>query len=655
MSTVVKKKVKKVLSGASGRVSQQQIVTSLQQLNNLPLDAETTTTTVSLRRTVEERQVAITENVVAASEELIEDLGKLDRQVSMLNEICERIETSVNGARSAALPMLAERERLLAEQEKTNNQAEVLAAFNELFSVQAESLDALNHTVSPAFFKALQRVQAVHANCRMLLRSNHRRAGLELMDRMSNLQEKAYENLCRWVQSECNAAEKDGVSNHLLKQAIESLKSRPVLLKYCAEEVASSRHNIFFRQFLDALTKSQGPATPAIETYMNAQPVTYVRKICAWLSHNIQKEKTLFTSLFSDTTVHTLLDRVFEGICRPLKVRLDQVLMSTKLEKQEMYQICQTLEHYSALFGKEIAEDAALVVTTREAFTSVAAKFGQELKQTYLKLVPDSIASLQKREHKLAPPEGYVVELATLASILSSPGEGEGGKVVGTATSQLDEVLEQSVRILCDFCDKSASQVRKAESEGFFLNEPSPQVFPRGSHQMYLINCLQLLLKTLGKKKASKGAIEAYVETTMGRSMDSLVSIIVQGVMAERDLTEKIERIKMYEDSGSSNTAAMARDPALSADDLVATLGDIHTYLLQWLGGKQDLASIKLLQNSDTQTEAQDKVLGSLAGAYEKIFSALADPTNHYPPSAAKSIAHSPEYIKDLLKTITTK
>ena len=89
MSTIVKKKVKKVLSGASGRVSQQQIVTSLQQLNNLSLDGSsshaaplTLRTQTHLQRTVEERQVAITENVVSASEELIEDLSKLDRQVS---------------------------------------------------------------------------------------------------------------------------------------------------------------------------------------------------------------------------------------------------------------------------------------------------------------------------------------------------------------------------------------------------------------------------------------------------------------------------------------------------------------------------------------------------------------------------------------------
>lgn len=45
------------------------------------------------------------------------------------------------------------------------------------------------------FFKALSRVQEIHANCKMLLRTHHQRAGLELMDMMAVYQEGAYERL----------------------------------------------------------------------------------------------------------------------------------------------------------------------------------------------------------------------------------------------------------------------------------------------------------------------------------------------------------------------------------------------------------------------------------------------------------------------------
>lgn len=52
--------------------------------------------------------------------------------------------------------------------------------------------------IGDAFFAALAHVRGIHSNCKGLLRTHHQRAGLELMDAMSSLQEGAYERLCRW-------------------------------------------------------------------------------------------------------------------------------------------------------------------------------------------------------------------------------------------------------------------------------------------------------------------------------------------------------------------------------------------------------------------------------------------------------------------------
>ncbi len=55
---------------------------------------------------------------------------------------------------------------------------------------------------------------------------------------------------CRWVQGECrrlgdaDAPEVDPV----LQRAATALRERPVLFKYCAEEVAQARHNALFQR-----------------------------------------------------------------------------------------------------------------------------------------------------------------------------------------------------------------------------------------------------------------------------------------------------------------------------------------------------------------------------------------------------------------------
>jgi Conserved oligomeric complex COG6 len=65
---------------------------------------------------------------------------------------------------------------------------------------------------------------------------------------------------CRWVQQQCQAlAEADASEvDPLLATAAAALRGQPVLLRYCAEEVASARHSAVFHTFLMALTRG-GP------------------------------------------------------------------------------------------------------------------------------------------------------------------------------------------------------------------------------------------------------------------------------------------------------------------------------------------------------------------------------------------------------------
>jgi conserved oligomeric Golgi complex subunit 6 len=66
--------------------------------------------------------------------------------------------------------------------------------------------------------------------------------------------------MCRWVRGQCvELAEADTGDVHpLLPRATAALRGRPVLLRYCADEVATARHSALFHAFLLALTQG-GP------------------------------------------------------------------------------------------------------------------------------------------------------------------------------------------------------------------------------------------------------------------------------------------------------------------------------------------------------------------------------------------------------------
>lgn len=68
------------------------------------------------------------------------------------------------------------------------------------------------------------------------------------------------EPTCRWVQLQCQClTEADYSEVHpLLSSAAAALRGQPVLLRYCADEVATARHSAVFQSFLMALTRG-GP------------------------------------------------------------------------------------------------------------------------------------------------------------------------------------------------------------------------------------------------------------------------------------------------------------------------------------------------------------------------------------------------------------
>lgn len=109
-----------------------------------------------------------------------------------------RIAKSLNSCTSTTGDIVSATERLKQELEHTTQRQDLIAAFLNNYQLRPEEVTALREEdLSENFFKALTRVQEIHANCKVLLRTHHQRAGLELMDMMAVYQEAAYERLCR--------------------------------------------------------------------------------------------------------------------------------------------------------------------------------------------------------------------------------------------------------------------------------------------------------------------------------------------------------------------------------------------------------------------------------------------------------------------------
>ncbi|XP_028094767.1 conserved oligomeric Golgi complex subunit 6-like [Camellia sinensis] len=132
------------------------------------------------------------------------------------------------------------------------------------------------------------------------------------------------------------------------------------------------RHNALFRRFISALTRGGPGGIPRpIEVHAH-DPLRYVGDMLGWLHQALASERELVLALLdpdavvdtgptarqfsskglesdigkNETDLTFVLDRIFEGVCRPFKVRVEQVLQSQP-SFIISYKLSNTREFYS--------------------------------------------------------------------------------------------------------------------------------------------------------------------------------------------------------------------------------------------------------------------------------------------------------------------
>ncbi len=484
--------------------------------------------------------------------------------------------------------------------------------------------------VGPAFFDALARVRAIHDNCRQLLRSHHQRAGLELMDQMSHYQEGAYEHLCRWdglplfkllfprchcnahtlspllppspllallkpwptpspphshpprwVQAECrNLGEHDAPEvDPTLTAAVAALRQRPVLFKYCAEEVAGARHGALFQRFIVALTRGGPGGVPApIEIHAH-DPRRYVADMMAWAHQALAGEREFVMALFGEgggdegderqqpqqqqqqaaavdgggggggggapdgLSSAALLDRIFEGVCRPLRVRVEQVLMMSP-PLLLCYQLTQLGAFYQELVARILGPKAALSAAlagcrdmARRAFFEQLRAAGDRLLRAPPAPAPD-----------LLPPPAVAAALQLLAEIIAAHegalGGGGGGGDEADGDGGFAAVLDAVVDPLLETCRRSSDALRPDSASR--LDEAPAHAADPSAQPVFMLNCVAAVQAVMAPHACCAPRAGALAATA-----EELVRQLVRGeasrLLGRSGLSEIVERMRLYQ------------------------------------------------------------------------------------------------------------
>ncbi|MCO5600340.1 hypothetical protein L7F22_054451 [Adiantum nelumboides] len=660
----------------------------------------------NLHTTIERRGLSINEEFLRASEAAQNALDAVEREVAGLAECCDRITQSLNSCSATTGDIVAATERLKHDLEITNQRQDIVSSFLRDYQLSPEEVSALrDEELNDTFFKALARVQEIHANCKVLLRTHHQRAGLELMDMMAVYQEGAYERLCRWVQAECRSLGDNDTPevSELLKRAARCLKERPVLFKYCAEEVANTRHNALFRRFISALTRG-GPAGMPRPIEVHAHdPLRYVGDMLGWLHQALASERELAIGLFSpdasvgsmsrrfsadletlssekpETDLGFVLDRVFEGVCRPFKVRVEQVLQSQP-GLLLAYKLSHLLDFYRHTISEFLGQEAALSVTLRDVAGAAEKTFFDMLKgrgDKLLRYLPPVAVDLSPLP---AVAEGIaaLLELLTTYNRMMVSAGGKKPDFQPVVSAMLDPIIEMCERAADTYASKSTKPPLRRSATGMDSNRrlssagPLPQrtssIDPFGSsnvvvstqavgssQKIFLINCLVSIQQPL-----SENGIENEYITSLSSKIEGYISGLVEeevvAILERCKLQKKIsnirERLQKYKTSEivAKEDDADEEKPLAQLEDMgpPAVAESVRMLVSLVIGSEGVVPEFQQLQNPHIRSEASTGVAKSLAQAYEALYTALLDPVNGY--SDPKSmLRHSPDQIKTML------
>ncbi|KAH6760850.1 oligomeric golgi complex subunit [Perilla frutescens var. frutescens] len=643
----------------------------------------------NLRSTIEKRGLSINEEFLAASSSAQQALDHVEEEVNALADCCDKIAKALSNCNATTGDIISTTERLKQELENTTQRQEIASCFLRDYQLSNDEINALREEdLSENFFKALAHVHEIHANCKVLLRTHHQRAGLELMDMMAVYQEGAYERLCRWVQAECRRL--GDVDNpevgELLKTAVRCLKARPVLFKYCAEEVANMRHNALFRRFISALTRGGPGGLPRpIEVHAH-DPLRYVGDMLGWLHQALASERELVLALlYPDSTVDTgsiaqrfsnesdvgktetdltfVLDRIFEGVCRPFKVRVEQVLQSQP-NLIISYKLSNTLEFYSHtisdLLGRETALCNALWAlkdAAQKTFFDILKARGEKL----LRYPP--LVSVD-----LAPPQALREGISLLLEIIETydsmmvPLSGKNPGFEPVISALLDPIIQMCEQAAEAHKSKGViqpsrrsrgstdpAQPRRSSIDAILDNSNSAlssQVREAPS-RIFLINCLSAIRQPLLGHDVASEYVKKLGAMIEGH-MHGLVEKEVDTVLRQCGLSNKMS---YFHDSLNDVAGISTSKPPLAeTEDMApAALSEcLKAFFGLVLGNESSLPEFELMQAPSLRSEACSQLARSLAEAYEVIYKGIMDPKNGY--SDPRSLArHPPDQIRTIL------
>ena len=425
---------------------------------------------------------------------LIDRLESLGETIQTLNTIFTSMEALVARADNDTKGPVKETSKLMEQKNNVQVKQAILSAFKSKFVISEKEADILtssSHPIDGEFFRVLNKVKKIHANCDSLLATDNQDLGLEIMGKMSHYMDQAFDRLFFVVQRDLKSMRGDDQKvKRQLSQSLLVLSERPTQFEVALKSLSESRQRSLSSQFVNALTTDTAHEK-AIDFYA-FEPLRYVGDILAWIHSEIINERETVSTLFKDEekptteeimwtldpneTIDSLVDTITGGLVKPFKSRIEQVV-ATETRISVIYQLTDKLNFYSSMFSKFIKPNSHLITTIAQMEEFCMRQFNKCLNEK----IADIKDNMLTAPSDLQPPEFMGEVIGDLKSVLKSYESSVRYNPEGD--SDIKQIIQDLTEPYLECCNRIASDLPDVNSEIFTINcldsvKMSLQLFP---------------------------------------------------------------------------------------------------------------------------------------------------------------------------------
>ncbi|RNA32100.1 Conserved oligomeric Golgi complex subunit 6 [Brachionus plicatilis] len=583
----------------------------------------------NLRSDIEKRSLSLNEEFLETFRNVKEQLDEISGIIGSMSDCSDNMLSRLNQVKLQTNELISKTNQLQNQKKNVETKLKLAEKFIQKFQLDADEVNYLvakkDGNLHPDFFRSLEKVRTIHENCKILLRTNQQTAGLEIMEQMAINQETAYERLYRWMQNECRLLCNDTVEiNDFMSTAFFTLTQRPILYNYILDEYCNSRRNAIVKLFIDALTKGGPSGTPRPIELNSHDPMRYMGDMLAWIHQTTASENEFLRSLFRkfkensdlESTIKKSLGTILDGVCRALRVRIEQVLVSQ--HDTTLYKISNLIKFFDFTIRQKINESCELVQTLSDIYQLSYKMFLNSLNIHATRL----LEKVEPPNNELLPNEEFRQTLSLIKEIFDS----YSNSVVSVNTKKDDyiQILDCVIEPMLQMASLSA------------INLPVIDM------AVYMINCIYSIHSMLSLYEYTDPKLEK-LEAQIEAHLDTLSNEQGYFILSKTDL---LDAYKIIQGHDKKTRGPLVNVLGMDSNTLKSSMNKFDVYLAA--PDSLIVPQFNLLLSSNIRTKLKQKSIRLVCDAYRLIFNSITDTENGYSNSSS-IVPRNPDQILELL------